>query len=380
MKICLFSGSRSEYGINNKLLKLLKEDKKYKLFFLVSGLNKNEVFGLTLKSIKFDDNFEVSKNIPLNTKITTTNQVVSNFSKVFKESSDFLQNKDIKLLIVIGDRYETLAATLAAYINRIPIAHIHGGEKTFNSLDDNFRHSISKFSNLHFVSHKDYKKRLIQIGEDKKNIHLVGGLGAEILHDFEFIKKKDLEKLLNLKLSNHTLLVNFYPEIDNFKFSLNNLKIILNALKKFKNNSIIFTLPTHEVGKNIFTNEIKLFAKKRNNCHVFFNLGQKKFLSVLKYSHIVLGNSSSGILEMPSLGNYTINIGNRQKGRVFSESIYSCSANKVKIVHLINKLLKMNKHKFKNIYFKKNTSKKIINILKKYKYEKLNKIKDFKDY
>lgn len=380
MKICLFSGSRSEYGINNKLLQLLKEDKKYRLLFLVSGLNKDEGFGLTLKSIEFDDNFKVSKNIPLNTKITTSSQVVSNFSKVLKESSDFLQNKGVELLIVIGDRYETLAATLAAYINRIPIAHIHGGEKTFNSLDDNFRHSISKFSNLHFVSHKDYKKRLIQIGEEKKNIHLVGGLGAEILHDFEFIKKKELEKLLNLKLCNHNILVNFYPEIDNLKFSLNNLQNILNALKKFKNNSIIFTLPTHEVGKNIFTNEIKLFAKKRDNCHVFYNLGQKNFLSVLKYSHIVLGNSSSGILEMPSLGNYTINVGNRQKGRVLSKSIYSCSANKVKIIHLINKLLKMKKHKFKNVYFKKNTSKKIIDILKKYKYEELKKIKDFKDY
>lgn len=380
MKICLFSGSRSEYGINNKLLKLLVKNKKYKLLFLVSGLSKHKNFGLTLKNIEFDDSFKVSKNISLNTKTTTTNQVVSNFSKVLNQSSNFFRNKDIKLLIVIGDRYETLAAALAAYINRIPIAHIHGGEKTFNSLDDNFRHSISKFSNIHFVSHKDYRKRLIQIGEEKKNIHLVGGLGAEIIDDFKFIEKKELEKLLNIKISNHTILVNFYPEIDNLRFSLNNLKKILSALKNFKKYTIIFTLPTHEVGKNIFTNKIKLFAKKRKNCHVFYNLGQKKFLSVLKYSHIILGNSSSGILEMPSLGNYTINVGNRQKGRVLSKSIYSCSANKVKIVYLLNKLLKMKKHKFKNIYFKKNTSKKIINILKKYKYEELKKIKDFKDF
>lgn len=378
MNICLFSGSRSEYGINNKLLKILFKNESLKSYFVVTGLNKNKRLGMTLEDIKLDK-FKVSKKIDINVEKTNSYQVSINFSKILKEMSSFFIRKNIDVLLVIGDRYETLSAVLAAYINRIPVAHVHGGEKTINSLDDNFRHSISKFANLHFVSHKDYKKRLIQLGESKKNIHVVGGLGAEIIKETVLIEKKVLENKLNLIFQDRILVVNFYPEADNFKKSILNLRKILISLNNFIHNTIIFTFPTHESGKNLFIQEINKFCKGKKNCHIFYNLGHKNFLSLLKISKVIIGNSSSGILEMPSFGNYTINIGDRQKGRKFSESVFSCQSNSKKLTRLINHTLNKKKLGDQNIFYKKNTSKKIIDILKKTKLKELKKIKIFED-
>tara|TARA_E500000178_G_scaffold355232_1_gene427103 strand:- start:1073 stop:2221 length:1149 start_codon:yes stop_codon:yes gene_type:complete len=379
MNICLFSGSRSEYGINNKLLKILIKSKTLKSYFVVTGLSKNKKLGMTHKDIKLDK-FKVSKKIHINIEKTNSNQISINFSKILKEMSSFFMRKNIDVLLVIGDRYETLSAVLAAYINRIPVAHIHGGEKTINSLDDNFRHSISKFANLHFVSHKDYKKRLIQLGESKKNIHIVGGLGAEIIKETVLIEKKDLENKLNLTFQDKILVVNFYPEAENFKKSVLNLRKILISLNSFIHNTLIFTFPTHEVGKNLFVKEINKFCKGKKNCHIFYNLGHKNFLSLLKISKVIIGNSSSGILEMPSFGNYTINIGERQKGRKFPNSVFSCKPNSIKLKKLINYTLnKEEKIGNQNIYYKQNTSKKIIEILKSTKLKELKKIKIFKD-
>jgi len=377
MRVCFFSGSRSEYGINNYLLRNLFLDKFINLYFVVSGLSKSKGYGMTLQDIK-KDNFKVSKNVKINIKKTSANQVSKNFSIILKELSRFLSKNKINLLILIGDRYETLAAALAAYINKVPIVHIHGGEKTVDSLDDNFRHSISKFSKLHFVSHKVYKKRLIQLGENKNDIHIVGGLGAQIIKKFKFLKKKDLERILKLKFESEILVVNFYPESQR-NISLKNLKSILSALNLFKNVSIIFTFPTHEIGKDIFVNEIKRFSKIRKNCHYFYNLGQKKYLSLLNISNLLIGNSSSGILEMPSLGKYTINIGERQKGRILSKSVITCEANSKIIYQNIKKYKNLSNHKFKNVYYKERTVENIVKIIKKYSFSNLKKNKNFFD-
>lgn len=378
MNICFFSGSRSEYGLNNFLLRSLRKHKKNKIKLAISGLRKNSFLGMSELDIK-KDNFRISKNIYLNLNNTSSLQVSKNFSKICEEMSIYFNKNKFDIAILIGDRYETLAVALAAYINRVPIAHIHGGEKTIDSLDDNYRHCISKLSNLHFVSHTQYKKRLIQLGEEKKNIHVVGGLGSEIIKNFSFLDKSSLEKNLKIKFKKKILVVNFYPELKNLKISYNNLEKILNSLVIFKNCSIIFTFPTHEVGAKKFINKIKKFSLKKENCFYFYNLGHKKFLSLLKYSNIIIGNSSSGILEMPSLGGYTLNIGNRQAGRLMSKSVISCNANSNKITNLIKKLLRKKKHKIRNIYYKKDTSKKIVRILKRYNLKKLNNFKIFND-
>ena len=325
------------------------------------------------------DNFKISKEIQLGLNNTSSIQISKNFSTICKEMGFYFNKNKFDIMILIGDRYETLAVALAAYINRLPIAHIHGGEKTTNSLDDNYRHCISKLSNLHFVSHREYKNRLIQIGEERKNIFVVGGLGPEIIKNFTFLEKSSLEKILGIKFKKNILVVNFYPEIKNLKYSIRNLEKILKSLESFDNCTIIFTFPTHEIGANKFIDKIKKFSLKKSNCYYFYNLGQKNFLSLLKHSNIIIGNSSSGILEMPSLGGYTINIGDRQKGRVMSKSITPCSANTYKIINLINKLLKQKKHNYKNVYYKKNTTKKIVNILKKYNSKNLSSFKIFND-
>ena len=175
---------------------------------------------------------------------------------------NILKKKNFDLFLVLGDRYEVLAGVIAAYINRVPIAHIHGGEKTIDSLDDSYRHSISKFSNLHFVSHQKFKKRLIQLGETKKSIFNVGGLGADSINNFNFLKKQEIEKKLKIHFKKNILLVNFYPEISNLKKSIIKLKKILNQLKKIDNSSIIFTLPSHDIGNDDFQKIIKNFVSK----------------------------------------------------------------------------------------------------------------------
>ena len=378
MHICVFTGSRSEYGLLRKLTLKLFHSKFFKTKLIVCGSHLSKNKGLSVSEIQ-KDNFKISKKIILNLRKSTPSQVNYNFAKVCNDVGDFIKKNKIDLFLVLGDRYETFAAATAAYINNIPIVHLHGGEKTIDSLDDNFRHAISKFAKLHFVAHSKYKARLIQLGEDAKKIHTVGGLGAEVISNFKFLQKKELEKKLKINFSNKIIIVNFYPEISNIKQSLKNLDNILNSLIKKKNATIIFTLPSHDTGNNAFNNKIIRFSKFRKNIYVFKSLGQEKYLSLLNEADLMIGNSSSGILEMPSFSKPTINVGNRQSGRIMSDSITNIRANEKNLIKIIKTNLASKIYKGKNLYYKKNTTDNIFKILKKTDIASLSKMKNFKD-
>lgn len=369
--IVLFTGSRSEYGLVRKLALMLSKSNSFRTKLIVSGSHlSNEIK---------KENFIIAKKINLNFKQSTSLQVNLNFTKVCNEVGKFIQNNKIDLFLVVGDRYETFAASTAAYINNIPIAHLHGGEKTIDSLDDNYRHAISKFSKIHFVAHHRYKSRLIQLGEESKKIFVVGGLGAEAISNFKFIKKEKLEKTLKLNFNNKIIIINFYPEISNIKLSLENLKNILKSISKINNVTLIFTLPSHDIGNDIFKKKILKFCKSHSNAYVFKSLGQHKYLSLLNAADLMIGNSSSGILEMPSFNKFTINLGNRQSGRIISNSIINLKSAKKNLTKIIKLKLHSKNFKNRNSYYKKNTTKQIFTILKKLDTTSLSKIKIFND-
>jgi UDP-hydrolysing UDP-N-acetyl-D-glucosamine 2-epimerase len=380
MKLCIFSGSRSEYGLLKNLLKMFLKDSFFKIDFIISGTHLSKKHGLSVKEI-INDKIKIKKKFFLDFKSSASWNVCENFSNINSKVNNFFKTNKYDAIVILGDRYETLSVAIAAYINRLPIIHIHGGEKTNDSLDDNYRHAISKFSYFHFVSHNTNKKRLIQLGENPKKIKVIGGLGASSISKIKLINKKSLEKILKVKLKNKIVVINFYPEVSNITKSMHTLKNIFEVISSIKNIHCIFTMPSHDIGNDEFENLIIKFAKNNKNYLYYKNLGQTNFLSLLKISSLLVGNSSSGILEMPSFGKYSINIGHRQKGRIFSKTVIQCSPEIDELSKKINIYLnqKLTSPKNKNIYFKKNTYENIIKYLKQKNFLRNAQIKKFRD-
>lgn len=379
MKICFFTGSRAEYGLIKDIFKELKK-KNFHVDLVVSGSHFLREYGLSYKEI-LSDNIKISKSIRINLKRTTSYDITKMFAKTVEKINLYLKKKKFDLFVVVGDRYETFAASIAAYINNIPICHFHGGELSFNSLDDNFRHSISKLSKIHFVAHKNYKKRLLQLGENKNNIIISGGLGADAIKKVEIYSKDKLKEILKIsKVYKKLIVVNYYPEIHTLKKSEESLTSIFKTILYFKNVCFVFTLPSIDTNVDIFKKKIIDFSLNNQNCKVFANLGQKKYFSLLNSSNLMLGNSSSGILEMPSFAKYTLNIGERQKGRIFPKSVIQTEPNPKSLIKNITKYIdKISR--FKNPFYKSNTIRIIMNkfIQMKKNRNLLNNYKEFLD-
>ena len=263
---------------------------------------------------------------------------------------------------MFGDRFEILAISYVSFLYKIPIIHIGGGETTMGSSDESIRHSVSKLSSFHFVTHKEHKKRLIQLGENKKNIHIIGSPGIENIKKTKVLKKKEVEKRLGFKFLRYNIVVNFYPltnEKNKDEFYINQL---LNSLSSLKNTRIIFTFPAFDIGSDIILKRIKLFVKKHKNALTFKSLGSENYFSILKYSNLVIGNSSSGLIEAPIIGTKVINIGDRQKNRIKPKEIIDVPCKSKEIKNAINSVMKKN-IMYKNIYPNIKSSKKFAKIL-----------------
>ena len=298
-------------------------------------------------------------------------------SKCIVETSKILKTLRPDLVIVLGDRYEILSSTISAHLCRIPVAHIHGGEVTHGVIDDAFRHSITKMSHIHFVANAIYKKRVIQLGESPKNIYVVGGLGVDSISKTNFLTKHELEKKFNIKFNKINFIVNFHPETLNKNLAKKQIRELLSALKKLKNTSLIFTMPGADLESQIIIKLIKKFTKKNKNAYFFKSFGQVNYFSLLKQIDGMIGNSSSGLLEMPYFKKGTINIGERQSGRLIAKSVINTKIEKNKIFLSIKKLLSKSFQKtIKNSnhpYGKPGASEKITKILKKINPKKINK-------
>lgn len=376
-KICFITTTRADFGTLNELINEAEKNNKFKIQLIVSGSHTSDTFGKTEKEIKNKKRYFIKK-IYIKLKNKNPSSVAISFSSCVKQFSETLSKTKPDLFVAFGDRYEMLAAALSAYILRIPIIHIAGGEKTSGSLDDGFRHAISKLSCLHFPTMEVYKKRLIQLGENPKTVFNFGSLNLLKIRNNQYLSKKELEQKLKFKFGKKNLIVTYHPETIDYKKSITNLNLILKSLKKIKNTLIIITAPNADAQGALMIESIKKFIKKNKvkNFKFYNSLGSQVYLSLLKVVDGVVGNSSSGISEVPYFGKGTVNIGSRQDGRFMTQSIINCKFNEVLIINSIKKILN---NSFKNelkVKIKKNsdsnTAKKIIKKILLFDFKKYN--------
>lgn len=374
--LLIVTGSRSEYGLLRNLLIEVKRSKTINSFLIVTGTHLSKKYGSTLNEIKKD---KIKIDTKLNLKFTKNENkdMRENSLSIIDKVSQILLKKNIDMCILLGDRYEVFSSAVACILNDVKIAHVHGGELSEGSKDDVFRHSITKMSNLHFVATSEYKKRVLQLGEESKFVFNVGALCNDTIRKVKFLNKKKFLKKYNLKFD-RTLLICCHPEIlkKQNRILINNL---LNILKNKKNINIIFTYPNSDPGSDYIIERFKKFIKENENSKIYKSLGHELFLQFLKNSDCIIGNSSSGIIEAPLLGTPSINIGDRQKGRLLSKTVFQCSNQVNKIKNLINMTLKKERNFNQKCAYKgTNVSKKILKVIKNVKLDQLN-LKKFND-
>ena len=373
-KFLIFSGSRSEYGLLKSLLKKLNKLKDVDSYLIVSGSHLLKKYGNTIQEIN-NDKIKISKIIKYKFKNMNSKNLSNNASNLIADLSKYLIEKKPEALILLGDRFETFVAAVAGVISKTKIIHIHGGELTFGSRDDLYRHAISKMSNYHFVSTKYYEKRLKQMGENKKNIFKVGALCNDNIKNLKILSDSSLEKKIKTKLYDKNILVSIHPNTKSKKKNISEINAIFKSLLKFKNYKFFFSAPNSDENSEDIISRIKSFCKQNKNTYYKASFGHEIFLNLLKKCDLIIGNSSSGIIEAPLLGTPSINIGDRQKGRVRADHTYDCNVNCNKIIFLIERILSKKKKKLNlqtNPYYGKNVSNKIYKIIKKINFNDLN--------
>ena len=342
-KICFITTTRADFGTLNELILETIKEKNFITQLIVSGSHHNKMFGRSEKEIDYKKKCLI-KRIRIAQNNKNSKSVAMSFSECVKKYTNALKELKPDIFVVFGDRYEMLAATLSAYILRIPIAHIAGGEKTFGSLDEGFRHSISKLSNIHFPTMDVYKKTLIQLGENPKTIFNFGSLSRLKIYKNKYLSKKRLEEKMKIKFYNRNLIFTYHPETIDSSKSIKNLSIMLNALKRLKETLVIITSPNADAKGVEMISYINKFIKnnKLKNFIFFRSLGSLIYLSLLKVVDGVIGNSSSGISEAPFFGIGTVNVGTRQNGRYMLPSIVNCSVSQAAVIDSINKIFNSN--------------------------------------
>ncbi len=358
-KICIISSSRAELGILRNLVIKLQKNKKIKTDLVLIGLHNiykkknfrknNEIKDYNIKNFNY---------IKISEKTNSSINILNRSSDLVRKISKKFKKKKYDYLIILGDRYEALISSYCAMICGISIIHISGGDETFGSYDNAFRHSISQLSNLHFVTNFKSKNKLIKMGLNPKTIFNYGSLSVENIKNHTFKSKKILSKNLNISFKEKNFIVTFHPETVS-KNNLEKLNILINSLKEFKNFLFIFTGANNDEGGEQINKKIIGVTKKFKNIIFIRSLGQKNYFNLLKHVDGVIGNSSSGVTEVPSFKIGTINIGNRQNGRLKSKSVIDVDFSKEKIIKAIRQITDVNFHKnkkkLKNPYETKNT-------------------------
>ncbi|WP_373072014.1 UDP-N-acetylglucosamine 2-epimerase [Sulfurimonas sp.] len=335
-KVLIVTGGRAEYGLLYPVIKKVSKHKDLDLQLLVTGMHLKDEFGSTYKEIEKEFVIDKKVDIPLDDDSAvgiseSISCAVSGFAKSFSELKP-------DILVVLGDRYEIFAAVTAAMVANIPIAHIHGGEITEGAIDDAIRHSITKMSHLHFTSTNEYKNRVIQLGEDPKRVFNVGALGVENIKNIKVLSREEFEKSIDFKLTNKNILVTFHPVTLDKTSSKEQFNELLKALDDLKDTNIIFTKANSDTDGKIINSMIDEYVSKNPQKSVAFaSLGMLRYFSALTYVDAVVGNSSSGIIEVPSFKKATINIGDRQKGRLQAGSVINSSCDYADIKVAIDK-------------------------------------------
>ena len=363
-KICVVTGTRAEYGLLQPIMQAIKEDQVLELQLVVTGMHLSPEFGLTYKTIE-DDDFEISEKIEILLSSDTSIGVAKAIGLATISFSETLDRLKPDFIMVLGDRFELLAVAQVALVSRIPIVHLAGGDVTEGAFDEAIRHSITKMSQLHFVTNKESEKRVHQLGEDPENIHLVGNPGLDHLNSLKLMEKNELEKSLRYSFKSQNILVTFHSvTLDNAP-AVNSFSALLEALDSLGEDiGIIFTRPNADTEGRQLIKMLDEYVEDRSNCIVYTSLGQLRYLSTVALVDVVVGNSSSGIVEVPSLKTATVNIGDRQKGRLRADSIIDCEPITENIKESIQQAFKLDCSTVVNPYGDGNTTERVLKVLR----------------
>jgi GDP/UDP-N,N'-diacetylbacillosamine 2-epimerase (hydrolysing) len=319
-KICVVTGSRADYGLLRWVMQGIKDDPELILQVIATGMHLSSTFGLTYKEIEADG-FRIDLKLEILSALDSPVGIAESMGKGLIECAKAFDDLQPDVVVVLGDRFEIFAAAAAALVARIPVAHLHGGETTIGAFDEAFRHSITKMSQLHFVAAEEYRNRVIQLGENPSNVFLVGGLGVDNIRNLVLLNKRELEDSLKLKFNTKSLMITFHPVTLENQTAESQMKELLNVLSDLRDTTIIFTMPNADTGGQALISMIDEFVIHNTNARAFTSLGQLRYLSCIDIVDGVVGNSSSGLMEVPSFKKGTINIGDRQLGRLQAKSI-----------------------------------------------------------
>ena len=375
-KICVVTGTRAEYGLLYWIMKEIQADKALDLQLIATGMHLSPEFGLTYKEIEKD--FIINKKIEIILSSDTPVGITKSMGLAQISFADAYQDLKPDIILVLGDRYEIFSAVSAAMIAKIPIAHLSGGEKTEGAFDEAIRHSITKMSQLHFTATEEYKNRVIQLGENPNKVFNVGGMGVENIKKLKLYNKKEFEQSIGLKLNKKNILITFHPVTLEERTSKKQFQEILSVVDSLKDTNIIFTKANSDTDGRIINQMIDDYVAKNDHKSKGFNsLGQLRYLSALKHVDAIVGNSSSGLSETPSFKIGAINIGDRQKGRIKASNVIDCLPNQESIKNafetLYSKEFQLSLKSCENPFGKGNSSKIVVEVLKKEKLKNIIK-------
>jgi GDP/UDP-N,N'-diacetylbacillosamine 2-epimerase (hydrolysing) len=366
-KICVITGTRAEYGLLRWVMQGIKDDPSLELQIIATGMHLSPEFGLTYRNIE-QDGFAIDRKVEMLISSDTSVAIAKSMGLGLIGFADALSELQPDLIVVLGDRFEIFSAVAAALVARIPVAHVHGGEATEGLIDEAFRHSISKMSHLHFVAAEEYRQRVIQLGEQPEHVFLVGGLGIDSIKRLPLLGRAELEASLGLRLGHKNLLITFHPVTLETATAEVQMAELLTALAELTDTQLIFTLPNADTDGRALIKMVQQFVLQHPNAHAYASLGQLRYLSCVSHVDGVVGNSSSGLTESPSFRTGTINIGDRQRGRLRAASVINCEPTRQDIAAALETLyssdFQSNLNQVQNPYGEGGASEKIIAILK----------------
>ena len=377
-KICFITGTRAEYGLLSRLMKMVQDDADTQLQIIATNMHLSPKYGNTYQEIE-KDGFTIDRKIPIiddNDKDSAVTTVKS-MAKALAGFADAYDELKPDMVVVLGDRYEILAAATAALIERIPIAHLYGGEITEGAYDDAIRHSVTKMSHLHFTSCEEYRHRVIQLGEQPDHVFNVGSIGVENIKMLPLMSKDEIEKEIVFAIDDHTILVTYHPVTLGNRTVKEDIDDFIAALDEKKDLRIIFTMPNSDTGGQAIVEAINAFVDKNHQrAKAFKSLGVLRYLSVMQQVAAVVGNSSSGLVEVPSFKIPTLNIGDRQKGRMAADSVFNCKTDKQSVLKgldiVLSEEFRQKAAAIHNPYDKEGTAQAMFNVIRTYPLDSLN--------
>lgn len=365
-KICVVTGTRAEYGLLRWVMQGIKDEPALALQVIATGMHLSPEFGQTYREIE-QDGFQIDIKVEMLTSSDTPVGIAKSMGLGLIGFADALHELSPDLIVVLGDRFEIFAAVATALVARIPVAHLHGGEITEGAFDEALRHSITKMSHLHFVAAEEYRNRVIQLGEQPERVFLVGGLGIDNINRLKLLNRAELEKSIGFKLGAKNLLITFHSVTLEMSTAKDQMAELLAALETLEDTQLIFTMPNADTDGRALIKMIEQFVSQHPNARAYTSLGQLRYLSCIAQVDGVIGNSSSGLTEVPSFKKGTINVGDRQRGRLHAESVINCEPTRKSIDAALKKLystaFQMKLSQVQNPYGDGGASQKIVQLL-----------------